>query len=134
MLCSIDISITKLVDRRFDSKWLTARINDDSEKQMEAFLLAVKYELRHQFLEFTEKEPPANLFMRMINMLAFDKFVRYFRLSLCLSLSLSLSVCLSLSLSLLACQRSMQRCPKSKEGLIIWECTVVKTQIEARKK
>ena len=35
--------------------------------------------------------------------------------------------------TLFACQRSIRRCPKSKESLINWECAIVETQVEARK-
>ena len=66
--CASSISpITKLVDKRFDSKWLTARISDGSEKQMGAFLLAVTYELQYQFLEFTEKEPLAKFLSKSLH-------------------------------------------------------------------
>ena len=35
--------------------------------------------------------------------------------------------------TLFACQRSIRRCPKSKESLINWERAIVETQVEARK-
>ena len=76
----------KLVDRLFDGKWLTVRISDNAKKQMEAFLLAVKYELQDQFLRFTKKEPLDKYLSEfLLENGKCDCFWKFFKLVLALS-------------------------------------------------